>query len=112
MEAKYSMELSWKDHSVNLEGVEAWLRANAGEHYCGNSADAKLTLWFLEEPSQEVKDAIEMKWLELDDSEHELCVSYKSSEQKATDVVAAKASAKAKLAALGLSEAEVAALLG
>ena len=110
MVAKYSIELAWKGHSVDLEGLEAWLRANAGEHYCGNSADSKLTLWFLEEPSEEIKGAMRAKWDDLDNEDADLCVSYKSQEQRAADRAAAKASARAKLAALGLTEQEIAAL--
>jgi hypothetical protein len=111
MEAKYSMELQWKEFSICLETMEAWLRANAGEHYCGNQAGAKLEVWFTEEPSQEIKDAIQEKWdgIESDSPEAE---AYTSLEDRLADREAKKASGIAKLIALGLTEAEAQALIG
>lgn len=109
---KHTKELSWKEHSVDLVALEAWMKANAGEHYCGNSADVSLKLHFLEEPSQETLDAIEAKWAELDDAEHEMCASYKSNAERLAEQAAKRESAKAKLAALGLSAEELKALLG
>ena len=69
--AKYKMELSWKEFSLNLADCEVQFKALGGEHYCGNQAHGVLELWFLEEPSQEVKDALSAYWdgLEASDSE-------------------------------------------
>lgn len=110
---KFSKELEWKDHTIDLEAFEAWAKANCGEEYCGNSADSKLRLHFSEEPSQEIKDAIDDKWEELDDEEHEMCASYKSRAERAAERAAAKAAAIAALAtASGLSQDQINALLG
>jgi hypothetical protein len=109
---KYTKELEWKQHMVDLEAFEAWAKANCGADYCGNSADAKLRLHFLEQPSQAIEDAIDSKWEDLDDEEHPMCVSYKSEEERKVEAQAKKASAISKLAALGLSQDELKAILG
>lgn len=109
---KHTMELSWKDHSVDLEAFEEWARENCGDQYCGNSADSSLKLHFLEEPSQEMKDAINAKWAELDDKEHEMCKSYMSQAERLEEKAAAKQSAiKALAKASGLTQAQIKALL-
>ena len=110
--AKWSMDLEWKEHNVDLSAFDAWCKENAGAQYCGNSADSKLHLWFLEEPSEEEKAACADKWETLDDAEDEMCASYKSAEELAVAAAAKKASAKAKLAALGLDADELKAILG
>jgi hypothetical protein len=56
--------------------------------------------------------AIDVKWEELDDEDHEMCASYKSQEARKADVEAKAASGKAKLKILGLSDEEIAALMG
>ena len=58
----YSIVYSWKSYKVHLPVLEAWLKANAGEGYKGNSADASLTLWFDDEPSEEIKLAVDAQW--------------------------------------------------
>jgi hypothetical protein len=109
---KFNMEFDWKEHSVDLEALEVWLKENAGEHYCGNSADVKLKLHFLEEPSEEVKAEIEAKMAELDDPEHEMCKSYKPQEQRKQEKAQAKQAAIAALASVsGLSAEQIKALL-
>lgn len=108
---KYTKELQWKDHLVNLAALEIWLRTNL-ENYCGNSADVCLKLHFLEQPSDEALALIDVKWAELDNPQHEMCVSYKSQADLLAEKEAKKQSAKAKLAALGLDAEEVSALLG
>lgn len=110
--AKYSMRLDWKEFNLDLNAVEAWMRANAGEQYCGNQAHSCLELWFLEEPSQESKDAIEAYWDALTE-ESEEATAYESNEERQEAIAALKASAKAKLiAGTPLSEAEATAILG
>jgi hypothetical protein len=109
---KHTMELEWKAHPIDLEALEEWLKETAGEHYCGNSADSKLKLHFLEEPSEEVKAAIEAKMEELDDEEHEMCKSYQSQKDRAEAKAKAKESAiKALAKASGLTKAQIDALL-
>lgn len=104
----YSMKLDWKEFNVDLAALDAWFRGES-EDYKGNSADAALTLWFENEPSDEIKEAIQAKWdgLESDSAE---AVSYKDMAQIKADQAAKKASGKAKLLALGLTEDEIAAL--
>lgn len=111
--AKYSMELQWKSGiNVSLPAVDAWMRANAGDQFCGQSADDdKLTLHFLEEPAQEDKDAIMAKWDSIDEDATE-AQAYQSAEDLKAAASAKKASGRAKLAALGLDEDELKALLG
>jgi len=109
--AKYSIELEWKEFNVCLETVHAWMQANAGEHYRGSSADSKLRLHFVEEPSQEVKDDVAAYWEALDEESDE-AANYMSAADRAAEVEAKKASGKAKLAALGLTAEEIAALVG
>lgn len=64
----YSIQYEWKlDEdgniwNIDLPSFEAWLRVNAGSLYSGNSADAKFTLWFTEEPSEDIKDLIDLQW--------------------------------------------------
>lgn len=110
--AKDSMELSWKEHSVDLEAFNAAIKAQ-DSNCCGTSADSnKLTVHFIEQASEEAKAAVAAQWAELDDEEHAMCASYKSQAQKASEKEALKASGKAALIALGLSEAQVNAMLG
>jgi hypothetical protein len=106
----FKMEMQWKSFNVDLGAIDASLRA-AHPAYTGNQAHKCLELWFTEEPSQSDKDAIQAMWdgLHQDSSEVK---SYKSEDQIKADKDAKKASAKAKLAALGLSADELAALLG
>ena len=109
---KYTKELAWKDHSVDLEAFDAWARSACGEHYCGNSADVSLKLHFLEKPSENIEMMIDLKWEELDNPEHDMCASYKSSDDRVAEKQSKRNSAKAKLAALGLDAEEITALLG
>ncbi len=106
----YMMKLQWKEFNVDLAALDQQLRADHPA-YVGNQAHAHLELWFSEEPSQEAKEAIESMWAALD-AAHVLAQSYKSANQLMADKEAKKASAKAKLEALGLSADEVKALLG
>lgn len=110
--AKYMMKMDWKDGvNLDLASVESWMKANAGPDYCGNQAHACLELWFLNEPSQDIKDAVQAHWDSLDEHSDE-AAAYRSAADRKADADAAKASGKAKLKALGLSDSEVVALLG
>lgn len=109
---KWIKILEWKDHNVDLVAFEAWAKANCGESYCGSSSDVNLRMGFLEEPSQDIKDAIDAKWAALDDAEDAMCQSYQSAEARAAAKAAAKQSAIAALAtASGLSQDQINALL-
>jgi hypothetical protein len=104
------MTLQWKEFSVDLRALDASLRA-AHPHYAGNQAHSVLELWFDEEPSQEDKDAIEALWAALDPDDA-MVENYQSAAQLKTAADAKRESGRAKLAALGLSEDELKALLG
>lgn len=111
----FQIDLQWLAFPVNLQAVETWMRANAGSDYSGNSADKDLTLWFANEPSDEIKSAIEAYWSGLT-SESPEATSYQTFAQIESAAASAKAanvaSATTKLKALGLSDAEVAAIVG
>ena len=77
---KSSLELKWKEHNVDLAAFDAWVKS-VEPSCCGTSADYKLTVWFMEQLSEEAKAAIEAKWAELDDAEHEMVKSYRSRQQ-------------------------------
>lgn len=110
--AKFAMRLDWKeDLSLDLNMVDVKLKELAGENCCGNQAAAQLEIWFLEEPAQEIKDLIQAYWDSLDESSPE-AEAYKSADARKEEAQAKKASGKAKLLALGLTEEEVAALMG
>jgi hypothetical protein len=61
----FSIQYAWKSFQIHLPVLEAWLKANAGEYYTGNSADCCFTMWFSEEPSEGIKSAITAQWESL-----------------------------------------------
>lgn len=111
MVAQFMIKLDWKEYNVNLDGFDTWLKANAGELYCGSVSYTHLQVWFTGKPSQEVQDAVIAKWESIEDDDV-LVTSYKSKEAIEADVSAKKASAVAKLKALGLDDAEISAFTG
>ena len=104
------MEMQWKEFNVDLRAVDAHMRSSHPE-YTGNQAAASLELWFSEALSEEDQSAVIAYWDDIHDDSAE-ATSYESAADLAADVAAKKASGKAKLAALGLSEDEIAALVG
>jgi hypothetical protein len=126
---KYTMELEWKkeilsgagteespyvygdEFPVCMETMEAWFRANAGADYCGNSSDATLKLHFLEEPSQEIKDAIQAKWDSLTPESAEASAYTPQAERIAAKAAAKTAAIAALATASGLSQQQISALL-
>lgn len=107
----YMMKLEWKaDFKVDLAALDQQLRS-MHEQYVGNQAHNHLELWFSEEPTEADKEAIQAMWEGLDE-QSPWALSYKSAEAMKAEQDAQKESAKAKLAALGLTEAELKALLG
>jgi hypothetical protein len=111
----FKIDLQWLAFSVNLETVDEWMKALAGSNYVGNSADHDLTLWFKEEPTEEIKGDIAAYWEALTPSSPE-ATGYQSADQikasAATTKAAALLSATSKLSALGLTSGEIAAILG
>lgn len=106
----FNLDLPWKEFNVALEKVGAWLDANIETECVGLSANYSLQIHFQAEPSQEEKEAILEYWEGIDEESDE-AVEYRSKEQLAADKASKRASAKAKLIALGLTEAEVKALI-
>ena len=111
--AQHTLELDWKEFNMSLSAIHSWMQTNAGEEYCGLSANNKLQVHFKNEPSQEEKEAVTNYWEALDEESDE-AVNYQTAEEIKTDVNAIKATAKstasAKLLALGLTEEEIAAI--
>jgi hypothetical protein len=58
----FSIIKEWKEYDVDLADLHTWLKANAGVLYTGSSADYVLTVWFSEEPSEEIKTAVDGHW--------------------------------------------------
>lgn len=106
-----AIDLKWPEFKLDMQSIESWMRSNAGPHYLGNAAHAELRLLFSEDPSSDVKRLINEYWAELS-SESDEAKAYKSLEDRKAEVAAAKASALAKLAALGLSDNEIKSLVG
>lgn len=111
----FSIDLKWLSFNVSLDSIETWMRANAGDKYAGNAADHDLTVWFSEEPSDDIKAAIAAYWAGLTEDSAE-ATAYKTAEQisaeQAIDKAAKIASATTKLEAIGLTADEIAALRG
>jgi hypothetical protein len=109
----FKIDLAWKEFNVCLNMVQTWMVANAGPTFSATQAYSILELWFTEEPTQEVKDAITAYWDGLTAESNE-CTMYISQEDRAIADAAAKAAAKAsataKLLALGLTTDEINAL--
>jgi hypothetical protein len=110
-----NINLQWKNYKLDLNMVHDWMQANAGNCYCGMSADADLTLHFTAEPTKKARKAIAAYWDDRDDACAEVSAyksSYVRAQEAANAAAAALASANAKLKALGLSDDEIAALRG
>lgn len=108
-----NVELEWKEFSVNLKKVKEALRLI--DETCELSANSKLVAHCSDELSEEQVQEIKDYWEALDE-ESEEATSYISAEDEkaaaAADIAAKKASARAKLLVLGLSEEECGAVLG
>ena len=109
--ATFMIPLEWLSFNVDLNTVNTWMIANAGNQYCGSQAHNQLELWFLSDPGDSVKSAIATYYAGLNESSSE-ATSYQSQDQIKAVADASAASGKAKLKALGLSDAEIAAMLG
>jgi flagellar hook-associated protein FlgK len=111
----HSINLKWKKFPVNLQAVENHLKTNSGSSYVGNSSDTDLTLWFSEQPHQDIKDLIQAYWDNLTEASPD-AASYKSAkdvaEHNSIKLSNALKSASTKLQSLGLTDAEIAALRG
>jgi len=106
----YKLELPWKQFNVDIRAVDAQLRLDYAS-YAGSQASYTLELWFNEEPSEQDKTDIQAMWDGITE-ESEEAQSYESQADIETARLAKVASARAKLAALGLTEDELKAILG
>jgi hypothetical protein len=107
----FNLVLQWKEFNINCGDIEAWLRSNIATPFYGMSANSKLEIHFESEPSEQEKADIQAYWDGLTDQSAE-AQSYESREDIEAATLAKKVSAKAKLAALGLTEDELKAILG
>lgn len=107
----FTLDLQWKEFNISLPKIREWVDANISAPCVGISANSKLEIHFSEEPSQADKDALQAYWEALDENSDE-AQEYVSMQAILADKAAKAASAKAKLAALGLTEDEIKAILG
>lgn len=111
----YDLNLQWKSFNVSVAKIREWIDANITTECVGLSANSMLQIHFSEEPSQQEKDDIQAYW-DLIDEESDEAVEYQSAQQiiqaAAADKAAKIASARTKLAALGLTDAEIDAIIG
>jgi hypothetical protein len=81
----FSIDKSWKEYRVNLKDLHAWMKANAGELYCGMSANTSLQIHFTEEPIEEVKSNIDIRWEALTTEGEAAKFTHDDNLQKAVD---------------------------
>ena len=105
------ISLQWKEFNINLDALGAQLKVSYPS-FGGFYADAQLDVYFSEDLSQQDQDAIQALWDSITNDQHELAQSYISQADLDADKEVKKASAKTKLLGLGLTEAEVKAILG
>lgn len=67
----HSVDLEWKEFSVNLDVVDAWLKANAATNYLGMVAGALLSIYYSEKPADETIQAINDYWTGLTEESDE-----------------------------------------
>ena len=109
------INLQWPSFNVDLNTVDAWVKANAASGYIGMSADYDLSLHYSSDPGDTVREAVAAYWAGLNSGSPE-ATNYESQASREAAAAAAKASALAsatsKLEALGLSANEIKALIG
>ena len=110
-----TVQLEWKSFNVNLVQVEAMART-LDPSCCGCSADSSFKVHFTNDALPDAIVAeLESYWDSITETSSE-ATSYQSAAQIATATASAKAanlaSAQTKLEALGLTTAEIAAILG
>lgn len=109
-----NIEMAWKEFNLNLEMVQSATKALAPDMILGVSAGSNLTIHcadeITEEQEQDIKD-----YLEALTNVSVEATSYKTASEIKTEQDAAlttkRASAQAKLMALGLTEEEVNAII-
>lgn len=107
----FTLNLQWKEFNVNVDAVKSWISENLSAEISGVSANNTLQVHFIETPNEEDQTALNAYWDGLTEESSE-ATSYQSMADLEADRMAKKASAKAKLEALGLTEDELKAILG
>lgn len=111
----FNHKLKWKEFNINMNMVQNWIKENLATEIHGISANSACEIHFKEEPSEAELVLLGEYW-DIINEESEEATSYKSGEQVAAEEQEAqlelKESAKTKLAALGLSDAEIKAIIG
>lgn len=106
----YKLELQWKEFKVNLSKIDQTL-TELYPSYAGNQAHSVLELWFKEDLTEDESKEIKQMWDSLTEESEEV-KAYKSLNVIEEERKAKKQSAKDKLKKLGLTEEEIAALVG
>jgi hypothetical protein len=76
-EAKYSIQLDWKDHSVDLSTLNQWFKDALSESYKCISGNKSLKVWFSSLPTEEDTFLVNGIWDELDDMAHDMCKEFR-----------------------------------
>lgn len=58
----FSVTKDWKEYRIHLGEFSTAIKVIANKSYIGCSADYRMTLWFNEEPSEEIKSQIDAIW--------------------------------------------------
>lgn len=66
----YDIQCKWKSFNIHLPSFHSWMKSNS-QDYIGCSAGEFLILHFLKEPSQQVKDRIQMHFDSMTKEEEE-----------------------------------------
>jgi len=82
----YCIKLNWKKFKVHLPDAEDYFKMAAGSIYVGNSASGQeLSLWFTEDPSENVRLIIEAFWDGLSEGAEAKKISHSDSLKKAEE---------------------------
>lgn len=92
----YTITKDWKEFNISLDKIDEWGRTNLGASFSGISADNNLRFDFTEEPSNEVKAALNAMWDGIEDDTHEYATSYFSFSEYESALSAAKEDAVTK----------------
>lgn len=110
IEAKFTISLAWKSFNIDLNQVDLWMINNAGAYYCGLSGNSQFHVHFDEFPGEGIVESINAYWNDINDSSTE-ALDYVSKDDRKAATDALKTSARTKLAALGLTEGEIDAIV-
>lgn len=111
----FDVNLQWHPFNINIAIFLSEIDSLISTPIVGTSANSVFQIHFSEQPTEEEIELIKMHWDELTEGSIE-ATSYKSAAQIKQEAEAEKqsllSSARVKLAALGLSEAEINAIIG